>query len=122
MFLSKDGCRIFDQKGCKDIRRQVATAKYVNGVYELEVDSTQHDEQKCFVTENTHPDKNVHNSQELRHRRSAHLNAGDKFKQKNCSVCISRTRDTINCEPCQIGKITRTEKLWCMYFESQRHH
>jgi hypothetical protein len=45
----------------------VATAKRVKGVYELEVDSPQHDQQKCFVTENTHPNKNIHNSQELRH-------------------------------------------------------
>jgi hypothetical protein len=61
------------------------------------------------VTENTHPDKNVHNSQELRHCRSAHLNTGDmlKFKQKNY-VYFSRTKDTINCEPCQSGKITRS--------------
>jgi hypothetical protein len=87
----------------------VATAEEVKDVYELEVDSRQHDQQKCFVTENTHPDKNVHNSQELRHRQSAHLNTGDmlKLKQKNCGVYFSRTKNTINCEPCQSGKITR---------------
>jgi hypothetical protein len=68
MFFSKDGCRIFDQKGYKVIGRQVATAKEVKGVYEPELHSPQRDQQKCFVTENTHPDKNIHNSQELRHR------------------------------------------------------
>jgi hypothetical protein len=85
MFFSKDGCKIFDQKGCKFIGRQVATAKGVKGVYELEVDSLQHDQQKCFMTENTHPDKNIHNDQELWHRRLAHLNIGNmlKFKQKS---------------------------------------
>jgi hypothetical protein len=85
MFFSNDGCRVFDKKGCKVIGRQVATAKEVKGVYELEVDSPQHDQQKCFLTENTHPYKNIHNGQELRHRRSAHLNTGDmlKLKQKN---------------------------------------
>jgi small-conductance mechanosensitive channel len=31
-----------------------------------------------------------------------------KFKQKNCGVYFSRTRDTINCEPCQSEKITRS--------------
>jgi hypothetical protein len=45
----------------------VATAKEVKGVYKLEVDSPQHGQQKCFVTENTHPDKNVHNSQDDQH-------------------------------------------------------
>jgi hypothetical protein len=86
MFFSKDGCKIFDQKGCKVIGKQVATAKEVKGVYELEVDSPQHDQQKCFVTENTHPDKNVQNSQELRHRRSAHLNTGDAEVQTEKTV------------------------------------
>jgi hypothetical protein len=46
MFFSKDGCRTFDQKGCNIIGRQVATAKEVKGVYELEVDSPQNDQHK----------------------------------------------------------------------------
>jgi hypothetical protein len=62
------------------------------------------------VTENTHSDKNTHNGQELWHRQLAHLNIGDmlKLKQKNCGVYFSRTKDTINCEPCQSGKIKRS--------------
>jgi hypothetical protein len=30
------------------------------------------------------------------------------LKQKNCGVYSSRTKDTINCEPCESGKITRS--------------
>jgi hypothetical protein len=37
MFFSKDGCKIFNQMECKVIGRQVATAKEVKGVYELEL-------------------------------------------------------------------------------------
>jgi hypothetical protein len=48
MLFSKDGCNIFNQKGCKVIGRQLATAKEVEGVYEPEVDSPQHDQQICF--------------------------------------------------------------------------
>jgi hypothetical protein len=31
-----------------------------------------------------------------------------KFKQKNYGVYFSGTKDIINCEPCQSGKITRS--------------
>jgi hypothetical protein len=99
MFFSKGRCKIFDQKGCKVIGRQVATAKEVRGIYELEVDSPQHDQQKCFVTENTHPDKNIHNGQEFWHCRLAHLNIGDmlKLKQKNCGLTES-LKSSVHCE------------------------
>jgi hypothetical protein len=65
------------------------------------------------VTENTHPDKNIHNGQEFWHRRLPHLNIGDmlKLKQKSCHVYFPRTKDTINCELCQSGKITRNHFL-----------
>jgi hypothetical protein len=65
MFFTKDGCKIFDQEGCEIKESQVATAKEFGGVYELEVDTPQHDQQKCFEAGNTCPRRNIQDGQEL---------------------------------------------------------